>query len=99
MFTIFSNGSIIPPSFKFTELHALTLATRSYALLPISIAARATQVYTEATEVLYLPLRLTFPLLGRNVGKQTAQHHTPQTTCARTYYISTRSRNEGKKTV
>ena len=22
--TIFSNGSIIPPSFKFTELHALT---------------------------------------------------------------------------
>ena len=33
MFTIFSNGSIIPPSFKFTELHALTLAARSYALL------------------------------------------------------------------
>ena len=33
MFTIFSNGSIIPPGFKFTELHALTLAARSYALL------------------------------------------------------------------
>ena len=31
--TIFSNGSIIPTSFKFTELHALTLATHSYALL------------------------------------------------------------------
>ena len=33
MFTIFTNGSIIPPGFKFTELHALTLAARSYALL------------------------------------------------------------------
>ena len=32
--TIFSNGSIILPGFKFTKLHALTLATRSYALLP-----------------------------------------------------------------
>ena len=31
--TIYSNGSIIPTGFKFTELHALTLATRSYALL------------------------------------------------------------------
>ena len=31
--TIFSNGSIIPPGFKFTKLHALTLAARSYALL------------------------------------------------------------------
>ena len=31
--TIFSNGSIILPSFKFTELHTLTLAARSYALL------------------------------------------------------------------
>ena len=31
--TIFSNGSIIPTGFKFTELHALTLAARSYALL------------------------------------------------------------------
>ena len=29
----FSNGSIILPGFKFTELHALTLAARSYALL------------------------------------------------------------------
>ena len=33
MFIIFSNGSIIPPGFKFTELHAFTLAARSYALL------------------------------------------------------------------
>ena len=32
-FTIFSNGSIISPGFKFTELHAFTLAARSYALL------------------------------------------------------------------
>ena len=31
----FSNGSIIPSGFKFTELHTLTLAARSYALLPI----------------------------------------------------------------
>ena len=31
--TIFSNGSIILVGFKFTELHALTLATCSYALL------------------------------------------------------------------
>ena len=31
--TIFSNGSTIPTSFKFTELHALTLAARSYVLL------------------------------------------------------------------
>ena len=32
-FTIFSNGSIIPPGFKFTELHTLTLAAHSYAFL------------------------------------------------------------------
>ena len=31
--TIFSNGSIILTGFKFTELHVLTLAARSYALL------------------------------------------------------------------
>ena len=31
-FTIFSNGSIIPPGLKFAELHALALAG-SYALL------------------------------------------------------------------
>ena len=31
--TIFSNGSIILLGFKFTELHTLTLATRSYTLL------------------------------------------------------------------
>ena len=31
--TIFSNSLIIPPGFKFTELHALTLAAHSYALL------------------------------------------------------------------
>ena len=31
--TIFSNGSIIPTGFKFMELHALTLAARSYVLL------------------------------------------------------------------
>ena len=31
--TIFSNGSIIPPSFKFTKLHGLTLAALFYALL------------------------------------------------------------------
>ena len=30
---IFSNGSIIPPGFKFMKLHALTQAARSYALL------------------------------------------------------------------
>ena len=31
--TIFTNGSIVPTGFKFTELHGLTLAARSYALL------------------------------------------------------------------
>ena len=31
--TTFSNSSIILPGFKFTKLHALTLAARSYALL------------------------------------------------------------------
>ena len=31
--TIISNGSIIPTGFKFTELHALTLAARSCVLL------------------------------------------------------------------
>ena len=31
--TIYSNCSIIPPSFKFTQLHALTLAAHAYALL------------------------------------------------------------------
>ena len=31
--TIFSNGSIIPTGIKFTELHALTQAACSYALL------------------------------------------------------------------
>ena len=35
--TIFSNGSIIPPGFKFTELHALTLADCSYALLVLGL--------------------------------------------------------------
>ena len=35
-FTIFSNSSIIPPGFKFMELHALTLAARSYALLVVA---------------------------------------------------------------
>ena len=31
--TIFSKGSIIPTSFKFMELYALTLAARTLALL------------------------------------------------------------------
>ena len=31
-FTIFSNGSIILPGFKFMELHALTLAARPYGV-------------------------------------------------------------------
>ena len=33
--TIFSNSSIIPTGFKFTELHALTLAAHSYVLLSL----------------------------------------------------------------
>ena len=41
--TIFSNSLIIPTAFKFTELHTLTLAARSYVLLnsgsPWNIAA------------------------------------------------------------
>ena len=35
--TIFSNSSIIPPDFKFTKLHALTLAARFYVLLFVFI--------------------------------------------------------------
>ena len=35
--TIFSNGPIILPGFKSTELHALTLADRSYALLGLGL--------------------------------------------------------------
>ena len=46
--TIFSNGSIIPPGFKFTKLHALTLAARSYALLIQSIADCQTHSQTAA---------------------------------------------------
>ena len=33
VYYFFSNSSIIPPGFKFTELHALTLAAHFYALL------------------------------------------------------------------
>ena len=33
--TYVSNDSIIPPSFKFTELHALTLAACSYGALGV----------------------------------------------------------------
>ena len=45
-FTIYSNGSIILPGFKFTELHAFTLAARSYALL---IAVKTNREDTEKT--------------------------------------------------
>ena len=31
--TIFSNGSILPPGFKFTELHALTLAAGHFHII------------------------------------------------------------------
>ena len=48
MFTIFSNGSIIPPGFKFTELHTLTLAARSYALLlHVLISTKSSRVITQ----------------------------------------------------
>ena len=48
--TIFSNGSIIPTGFKFTELHTLPLATCSYALLeeyklPLDSLPELSQVY------------------------------------------------------
>ena len=43
--TIFSNGSMIHTSFKFTELHALTLAACSYALLVLPIRG-VYRVYT-----------------------------------------------------
>ena len=42
-FTIFSNCSIILPGFKFTELHTLTLAAHSYALL-WELIARSTYI-------------------------------------------------------
>ena len=93
MFTIFTNGSIIPPGFKFTELHALTLAARSYALL----LARMT--YLCALGVLFLVLEeeeegvargavflgTTFSSLYRVVGesgtwwKQRQKQHTNHT--------------------
>ena len=36
--TIFSDDSIIPPSFKFMKLHALTLAAHFYALLNLAMS-------------------------------------------------------------
>ena len=46
-FTIFSNGLIILPGFKFTELYALTLAACSYALL-----LRISTINTENDDVI-----------------------------------------------
>ena len=46
-FTIFSNSSIILPGFKFTELHALTLAARSYALLTLVYSTAGYEVKCE----------------------------------------------------
>ena len=43
--TIFSNDSIIPTGFKFTELHALTVATSFYALLLADIGYSACTHY------------------------------------------------------
>ena len=55
--TIFSNGSIIPPGFKFTELHVLTLAaqSRSYALL---LHAQQKMVKKLLTCIIYVDLSL-----------------------------------------
>ena len=53
--TIFSNGSIIPPGFKFTKLYALTLAARSYALLLTATPLGLVKVIF----VSYIPQRLT----------------------------------------
>ena len=44
-FTIYSNGSIIPTGFKFTELHALTLAARSYVLLHLDKILLRSEAY------------------------------------------------------
>ena len=44
--TISSNNSIIPTGFKFTELHALTLATSFYALLLADIGYSVCTHYT-----------------------------------------------------
>ena len=38
--TLFSNNSIILTGFKFTELHTLTLAALSYALLLATLAEK-----------------------------------------------------------
>ena len=38
--TIFSNSSMIPPGFKFMELHALTLVAHSYTLLALTLKQR-----------------------------------------------------------
>ena len=50
--TIFSNGSIVPTGFKFTKLHGLTLATRSYAFF-IDVMEGTLEAYTEHQELYY----------------------------------------------
>ena len=54
--TIFSNGSIVPLVFKFTELHALTLAACSYALLK-TIILECEQLYLWENMILTVPDR------------------------------------------
>ena len=47
--TIFSNSSIIPPSFKFTELHALTLAA---VLMRFCLTDESPYLSTELNSIL-----------------------------------------------
>ena len=56
--TIFSNVSIIPPGFKVTELHALTLAARSHALLNDVIKIRDKSNLTRCVIIRYTLISL-----------------------------------------
>ena len=49
--TIFSTGSKFRPVSNFTELHAFTLAARSYALLSMCMLTYISEVLEEVNEV------------------------------------------------
>ena len=49
--TIISNGSIIPTGFKFTELHTLILAGRSYAILLHASTHQATLIRVDLVKI------------------------------------------------
>ena len=59
--TIFSNGSIIPTGFKFTESHALTLTAHSYALLLLPMTIQGSiQKYATLCSMRMIPGTFTY---------------------------------------